>query len=174
MRDDDTNKDQGLTMIELIIGMGIGAIVAVLAVYLLVNTFTTQDTVTATTAASTRAQTISELIDKAVRNATALQVIDEGTELDVKRTDGSCESFRVSESKLEYRNGTRPWADLSSYEPVDFRVEQVGSPTPAPYFASPTPPAIAYSFRLTGTSGGVDVVSVAAPRTAAESSSPCF
>lgn len=160
-------------MIELVIGMGIGAVVAVLAVYLLVNTFTTQGAVTATTAASTRAQTISELIDKSVRNAAALQVTDGGTELDVERGDGSCESFRVYGDELQHRIGAAAWSDLSSYQPVDFRVEQVGSPTPAPYFASPTPPAVSYSFRLADEKGSVDVVSVVAPRTAAGSSPSC-
>lgn len=161
-------------MIELIIGMGIGAVVAVLAVYMLINTFTTQGTVTSVTAASTRAQTISEVIDKAVRTAAALQVTNGGTELDVERGDGSCERFRVYDSTLQHRTGTGAWSDLSSYQPVDFEVQGVGTPTPSPYFSSPSPPAVSYSFRLADRSGAVDLVSVVAPRTAVRSSSPCF
>lgn len=176
MRDDENDGERGMTLVELIVGMGISAAVAILAAFMLINAFASQATVTSTTAASTRAQAISAQIAAAVRTAARLQVVAGGTELDVLRSDGVCESFRVLNSTLQHRTGSGTWGDLSSYAPVTFAVSPIGSPSPSPYFATPAPPApaaLSYGFRLAASSGSVEVASVAVPRTATTGGFPC-
>lgn len=89
----DHEEERGMSLIELIIAMAIGAVVVLLAVAVLVNTLRSQATVTASTKAATQGQNVSELIDGAVRTATTLG--GSADRLDACYADDTWESFRL-------------------------------------------------------------------------------
>lgn len=182
--------ERGVTMVELIIGMGIGVVVATLAVFVLRATFQTQAAVTGSTRAATDGQAIANLIDTSVRTASALSVPDPAR-LDVRLPD-ACQSFVVSGSDLYYKRsagptGTTPdatWTRLSSWAPAaaaggaSLRVEQVRDPATgvlAPYFTSlRSGTGVAYSLRLIGLERKVDVASSIMQRATGGSGPTCF
>lgn len=185
--------EQGVTMVELIIGMGIGVVVAVLAVFVLRATFQTQAAVTGSTRAAADGQAIADLIDTSVRTASALSVPDPAR-LDVRLPD-ACRSFVVSGSDLYYKRsagptGTTPdgtWTRLSAWAPAagaggastaSLRVEQVRDPATgslAPYFTSlRAGTGVAYSLRLVGMERQVDIASSIMQRATTGGGPTCF
>ncbi|UDY23069.1 type II secretion system protein [Nocardioides sp. Kera G14] len=63
------DRERGFTMVELIIGISLGTVVGLLAMFVLFNTLLTQTTVAGNTAALTRAQAVSAVLDPAIRTA---------------------------------------------------------------------------------------------------------
>lgn len=161
-------REAGVTMIELIIGMGIGLMVVVLAVGVLVNTLRSQVAVTASTKAATQGQNISDLIDEAVRTATAVKAT--ATRLDV-HTGTGCQAFAVVGGAVRHSTSTGAIGTASAAWPaLADSISQVGS---TPYFSAVTG-GVGYSFRLQGADGAVDIVSSADQRVTGGSGAPCF
>jgi hypothetical protein len=183
--------ERGVTMVELIVGMGIGVVVAALAVFVLRAALQTQAAVTGSTRAATDGQAIANLIDTSVRTASGLSVPDPAR-LDVRLPD-ACRSFVVSGGDLYYKRSAGPtgttldatWTRLSSWAPdagaasgAGLRVEQVRDPSTgmlAPYFASlRSGTGAAYSLRLVGMERKVDIASSIMQRATGGSGPTCF
>lgn len=86
MTERDSFDDEGLSLIELIVGMVVSTIVLVAAGTVLINSWLAQQDVVATTEATNRGQVIASMIERAMRNARDFTVLPDdasGTELRV-------------------------------------------------------------------------------------------
>jgi prepilin-type N-terminal cleavage/methylation domain-containing protein len=99
--------DSGVSMIELIVGMGIAAIVALLASQMLIAGWQTQGSVVTRTRSLANGQVASELIDRAVRRASAFTV-PSASDLKVCFSDGSWARFTVVSGSLRYATTSKP------------------------------------------------------------------
>lgn len=89
--------DAGLSLIELIIVMLLTGILSSVVVMILVNSWNTQQDVTTTTAATNEGQVFASSIERAVRNAEAIEVT--GDVLQVRTRIGGvtdCRAFRFT------------------------------------------------------------------------------
>jgi len=107
MRAHGQADERGVAMIELVVGMGIVALVALLASQMLIGTSLTQGSVTTRTRAVTQGQVASELIDRAVRRASAFTVVTTG-DLKVCFPSGAWERFTLASGSLRYATSSRP------------------------------------------------------------------
>lgn len=165
--------DSGMGLIELIVAMVVGGIVVAGVATVFVNSWTTQDRVTSLTQATDRGQLVASTVERAVRNAVAIDVSPDGTELRVRTTlDGSlaCQGFRLADGSARFvtSTGALP-ADAATWPEWQTRIQADGS---SPYFATDGV-TVEYAFaigtdaspvRFTGTSAARSVLTgVSAP-----------
>lgn len=135
-------KNRGTSIVELVLAVGILAIIGVASVSWLVQTVTAENEVIATTQATQNAQFILERVEAAVKKSSQVRITNSGTKLeaigvdcevfsisderiylDVGQPGGACPAsstnLPLSESSAKITNGTSPVMKLFTGNPVD-------------------------------------------------------
>ena len=180
--DEAPGDDDGLTLIELIVGLLVSTIVVVGVATILVNSWLTQNDVLSTSQATNRGQLVSSAIEKAMRNALYAQVLGGGSELWVRTTftdDRRCQAFHIADGVAEMKSDAVDvasaawgrWLDVAEY---DHFVVNVDAP-PAGVF-SPTGVAttVNYDFAVKTDSAPVQFSGEASIRAGQTGSGGCW
>ena len=174
MRDDPAVRargEEGMTLVELVIGGALVAVVLLLAGQMLISAVQTQGSVTGATRAATSGQLASDLIDRAVRESALVRVGED--RVDALTHDGGCVALAVVDGTFRRTTSTVAITTAPAAWPV--LAEGVGRIDSTPFFSRSSAGVVRYSLRLRGADGGaVDIVSSVTPRTTGGSGSPCF
>ncbi|QMU96535.1 prepilin-type N-terminal cleavage/methylation domain-containing protein [Microbacterium esteraromaticum] len=102
-RDRLADDDSGLSLIELIVVLLLMGILGSLVVMIFINSWNTQRDVTTTSTATNEGQHFSLSVERAVRNAEAMSVSADGTQLLVRTTLGgakTCQAFKLQPADI--------------------------------------------------------------------------
>jgi prepilin-type N-terminal cleavage/methylation domain-containing protein len=169
--------DSGLSLIELIVVVVITGIVLGAVATIFVNSWRTQEEVLRVSEATNRGQLVTSAVERAVRNAVAVDVVSAGggTALRVKTTLGGslgCQGFFLVDGGSHWTTS----AGALSATPADWPewtdgVEQQGA---TPFFTLTAEGAVEYAFDVETESAPVRFNGEVSPRSLAEGSSPCW
>ncbi|GAT71640.1 prepilin-type N-terminal cleavage/methylation domain-containing protein [Microbacterium hydrocarbonoxydans] len=172
--------DVGLSLIELIVVVVVVGILSSVVVMILVNSWTTQQDVNSTTVATNEGQVYASSIEKAVRNADAIQLNGAQTQLLVRTTLGgalTCQAFKIEPvdalnpargdaAYLATGASATTWSGPSIRESVD--------PVAASYFTK-SGKVITYAFQIETEASPVTFDGeVSARNNLSETGAPCW
>lgn len=167
-------SDAGVTLIELIMYMIIGALLASVIVMMLVNTLRTQNDVMSETTATTRGQLVASTLERSMRNALAFSVSADGSTLMVRTSLNNslvCQGFALTTSSGAQFTQTSTSLPASSTWPVwQTGVTKHGT-TP---FLTQTLNGVSYSFDLTTDGSPVHISGTTTARNLTGVTSPCW
>ena len=151
MNDD---PEQGVGVIELIVGMVVSTIVLIGVATVLFNALIAQEDVTTTSEATTRGQLISSGVERAMRNALRFTVSGpDGSELRVWTTlagSQACQGFRLVDGGAQMTVNAGPLASPVMWPSWEQDVSQrSGGTGPVPFFTESVPgTTITYAFDI--------------------------
>ena len=168
------DDDEGVTLVELILYMIIGSLVASVIVMVLVNTFRAQSNVVSETSATTRGQLVASTLERSMRNALAYSVSSDGSTLLVRTSLDNylvCQGFALSSTSGAQFIQTSSSLPASSTWPVwQSGVTQHGSMP----FITQTLNGVSYSFDVTTDSSPVHIAGTTTARNLTGVTSPCW
>lgn len=168
--------DEGLSLIELIVVVVIVGVLSGVIVMILVNSWNAQQSVNSTTVATNEGQVYASSIERAVRNAEAIDVTG-GTLLRVRTTlagERECQSFQITPSATDAdaaymasASGATTWSGAW----IDAHVAPLGG---GPYFSLTADGALAYGFQIGTEAAPVIFDGTVALRNELKSGAPCW
>lgn len=175
MNSDRDTSEAGVSLIELVIYVILSSIILLTTAMILVNSWTTQKEVTSVTEATTRGQSMGSTIERAVRNALAFDISDDGTELRVRTSlPGSqgCQGFQLIPGNARLTQSTTALSTpASTWTPWQEGIAPDGS---TPFFSA-SGQHVTYTFEIETDSAPVRIVGEVSTRsTPTGVSSPCW
>ncbi|MEV7632549.1 prepilin-type N-terminal cleavage/methylation domain-containing protein [Microbacterium sp. NPDC089318] len=150
------NDDEGLSLIELIMVVVLVGILSGVLVMILVNSWNAQRDVSSTTVATNEGQVFASSVERAVRNAEAIEVTG-GNVLRVRTTlpgERQCQFFRLTVSSGTADAAFMAFGSSAPAWPGPWITEDVTAIGAAPYFALGGG-AVTYAFQVTTDSSPV-------------------
>lgn len=171
------DSEAGLSLVELIVVILITGIFMGAVAMIFVNSWRTQEDVVSVSEATDRGQLVSSAVERAVRNAVAVDVsnADGGTTLRVRTTLGgalACQGFFLVDGGSHWTTGPGALGATPSAWPAwtDGVVQQGSNP----FFVLTADGVVEYAFDVTTESSPVRFRGEVSPRSLAEGSSPCW
>jgi len=157
--------DSGITLVEVILYVALSVVIGTITIMIFTSSLTGQSTVTSRTEATTAGDAVARGLERALRNAKAVSIEDEGATLKVYTSlETACQGWRVRAGELQV--STTPgfpessWNTLVRGEAATPAILPVIARDPAgavqgsalPFFSPGTQVTYALSFATTGDS----------------------
>lgn len=168
--------EEGVTLVELILYSMITMLVLSGLTMIFINMWNAQSDVETVTHSTARGQQVGAQIERAVRNAEAVQVSDAGRTLRVHTTLGgglACQAWSVDDGTLYIDSGTGPLAASGSWgDWAEWGRDLVN--VPGTEFFAGDASGLSYAFRFTTTGAPVDIAGEAHARSSTGGTAPCW
>lgn len=142
-------SEDGLTLIELIVGTFIMGLVSLLVMNIYMTTNNTANTVQKSTSSIADSQNATVSLTRDVRNARAIKISEAGNRLDVEKIDGTCVSWVYKDGSLYWNETPEESEDWDSDWPLRFSGAELINPG---FFTPISHTGLTYGFTLS--SGG--------------------
>jgi len=164
--------ERGVTLIELIVVIAlIGVVFGGLAA-MVMGIWNAQRAATDVTRATTQADAVSAALDRALRNARAVEISDDGSTLRVRTSlsdQDRCQGFAVDDGALRVEQSADALSDRSTWAAWVATASGTG---PASFTTQQA--KIAYAITVTADDAALVVEGAVAPRTPSGGSTPCW
>lgn len=166
--------ERGLSLIELVVAILLSGILSIVIASILANSWQTQEDVVTVTAGTDRGQVLGAAIERAVRNAVAVEVLNGGTVLRTRTTlDGAlaCQGFVLTDGEARWSSSTSLLGSSAGWPIWKDGIAQRGT---TPFFVQELDGTVAYTFDIKTESSPVRFAGEVSPRSLSVGSSSCW
>jgi len=166
-------SDDGITLMELVVGVFIMGLVSLLVFNIFIATSNTGNTVQTSQQSISETQIATSMLSKDVRNGVAFQVDNTGNRLDVESADGTCATWIYADGSL-YKHTSE--AGNGELDPTtwfnSFSYASLGDATS--FFTPLGDTGVRYEFQLGKDTGAISMSGDIYQRVIPKDSSHCF